>query len=226
MSPPAPDFAAAARLDDAPLIERCLARDPAAMRVLIDRLTPIVHARVSRVLLRLGRAARGRTLRQEVEDFTQEVFVSLFAQRARTLAAWRSDGGLSLNNFVGLVAERQTISILRSGRRSPWTEDPTFCDDLGRLGGHATGDQHRVLSLDELQRVLDGVRAQLSPKGLHLFELLMIEQLEVDAICAQTGMTVDAVYAWRSRLGKLARKVRAGLSGEPPAPRSPRRGDR
>lgn len=66
MSPPAPDFAAAARLDDAPLIERCLARDPAAPRVLIDRLTPLGPARVSRALLRRSYAERCARLHAEV----------------------------------------------------------------------------------------------------------------------------------------------------------------
>jgi RNA polymerase sigma-70 factor (ECF subfamily) len=209
---PAPDIAGASALDDTALIERALSRDRAALRVLVDRLTPVVQARVARVLLRREGAARGRRLRQEVEDFAQEVFVSLIAEDGKALRRWSAERGMSLKNFVGLIAERQAISILRSGRRSPWTEDPTFSDTLSHQAGAHAGHGAHVDARDLLARVLDQIRVRLSPKGLQLFELLMIQQKAIPEVCTTTGMTADAVYAWRSRLAKLARQIRTELS--------------
>lgn len=55
--------------------------------------------------------------------------VSLFTDQGRALRAWDPARGLSLENFVGFVAERQIASILRTAKRSPWTEDPTLEGD-------------------------------------------------------------------------------------------------
>src|SRR5579883_2724873 len=104
------------------LLRRALAGDRAAARELVVLLSPVVHARVARKLFRSGLARKqGRELRQEIEDFVQEVFVALFADGGRPLRAWDPTRGLSLLNFVGLISEHQVDAILRSGRRSPWS---------------------------------------------------------------------------------------------------------
>ncbi len=199
------------------LLAAALAGDTSAVRSLVSALTPVVQARVARVLLRRESAGRGRDVRQELEDLCQEVFVALFAEKARLLRLWIPERGLSLANFVGLLAEREAISILRSGRRSPWTEDPTEDEDLTALGGTSDGAEVRVASREMLQYVLDRVRAALSPKGLQLFVWLLVEQQPVEDVCRLAAMTPDAVYAWRSRLGKLVRTIAAEISTPPPS---------
>jgi len=208
-------------VDDATLVEKALAGDARAVRSLVDRLTPVIQARVARGLLRRSASAAGRDVRQEVEDLAQEVFVALFAQGGRVLRTWSPSKGLSLRNFVGLVAERQTASILRSGKRSPWTEDPTESPDLDRAGGTDQETERRVISRDLLATVVGLLRTELSPKGLHLFELLMLEQRTVADVCAATGMKTDAVYAWRSRLAKRVRQIAKKVSDSSPPARIP-----
>jgi RNA polymerase sigma-70 factor (ECF subfamily) len=202
------------------LLRSALDGDAGAVRALVDHLTPVVQARVARALLRRERGAAGRDVRQEVEDIAQEVFVSLFEDGGRVLRTWRADGGLSLRNFVGLVAERQAASILRSGRRSPWTEDPTLQEDLDRDAGESAAPEAGVVSRDLMRAVLEHLREQLSPQGLHIFQRLLVEERSVEEVCAELSMTPDAVYAWKSRLGKLVRKLAQKLSSEswPPRP--------
>jgi hypothetical protein len=53
--------------------------------------------------------------------------------------------GLSLDNFVGLVAEREAATILRSGRRSAWAETPT-ADDVLALGPDDLEPERRLAS--------------------------------------------------------------------------------
>ena len=43
----------------------------------------------------------------------------------------------------------------------------------------------------------------------------------VEAVCASTGMTRDAVHAWRSRLGKLARAIASEVEGAMSRPAAP-----
>ncbi|MEM8934270.1 MAG: hypothetical protein AAGE94_23965, partial [Acidobacteriota bacterium] len=112
-------------------VRRCLGGDDeAALRRLVADLTPVIQARVTRVLLRVVGRTPGREVRQEIEDLTQDIFLTLFADGARVLGDWQPDRGLSLANFVGMVAERQTLTILRIDKRSPWKEDPTVDEDL------------------------------------------------------------------------------------------------
>lgn len=198
---------------DAALVERALTGAPAAVRALVAAVTPVVRARVARVLLRRSGAARGREVAQEIDDLAQDVFVALFERRGHILRSWSPQGGLSLANFVGLVAERRTISTLRSRRQSPWSEDPTDPVDLGPSAG-STGFEEGVGHRSLLAALLDRMRAALSPQGLRMFELLMIEQRPVEAVCDETGLTAAAVYAWRSRLAKQARAVRDELMAE------------
>jgi RNA polymerase sigma-70 factor (ECF subfamily) len=199
------------------LVERALARDGEALRALVDALTPVIQARVARALLRRAASASGRNIRQEVADLTQDVFAALFAEQGKALRAWKPERGLSLANFVGFVAERQVASILRTTRRSPWTEDPTLMEELD-TPEDAPSVELRLESQQMLEALLDRLREELSPLGLSLFELIFIQQRTVPEVCAQTGMSREAVYAWQSRLGRLCRKLGAELLSDPQAP--------
>jgi RNA polymerase sigma-70 factor (ECF subfamily) len=193
-------------LDDRALLERALGGEAAATRKLVAMLLPVVHVRVARVLVR-RRARSARDVRQEVEDLAQEVFAALFEKDGRVLRAWDAKRGLSLASFCGLVAEREAASILRSGRRSPWTEDATEMEDLEKGIEPAPAAELRISSREQLELLVERLRESISPRGLELFQRLIVDEEAVESVCASTGMTVDAVYAWKSRLGKLVRKL-------------------
>lgn len=205
---------------DRALVARALARDGDALAALVARLTPVVQARVARRLLRRG-VELGRSVRQEVEDLSQEVFLSLFADDGRVLASWEAGRGLSLDNFVGLVAERQAVSILRTGKRNPWKEDPTL---TAELDGATTAPDPEVSasSRQTLSRLLDRLREELSPLGWRLFDLIFVQERSVAEVEGETGLSAAAVYAWRSRLRRLAGRLHRELSSDPAgAPRIP-----
>lgn len=192
------------------------------VRPLVAALTPHVQVRIARVLHRHRGRAAGRTLRQEVDDLSQETFVELFEHGARTLRSWDPSRGLPLASFVQVVAERVTLSVLRSGRRSPWTEDPVEDAGADLAPDSGTRPDRRVASREALVQVLERLKQELSPRGWELFHALFVEEREVPAICEAFAMQPDAVYAWRSRLGKRIRALAAEI--EPPSdPRLPGR---
>jgi RNA polymerase sigma-70 factor (ECF subfamily) len=193
-------------------VRRALAGEEPALTRLVQRLTPVIQSRVARGLLlrRTGRAA-GRDIRQEVEDFTQEIFLALFADGGKVLRSWQPERGLSLLNFVGLVAERQTASILRSGKRSPWQEEPTLTEDLHEPAPER-GPEEITASREQLKLLLHRLSEELSPLGRHLFDLLFLRELPLEEVMRQTEMSADAVYAWRSRLRRLAGRLLAETS--------------
>lgn len=193
------------------LVAAALAGEEAAIAALVRRLTPVIQARVARVVL-AGRGGAGPSgARAQVEDLTQEVFLSLFAGRGRVLATWQPERGLSLDNFVGLVARRRALSILRRGREAPWREDPTLGEAIETVDDPepVPGPEARTVSRQELGRLLARMREELSPLGWHLFDLLFLREQSVEEAGAATGLSHDALYAWRSRLKRLARRLAA-----------------
>ena len=149
----------------------------------------------------------------------QEVFAALFANDARVLRAWDPKRGSSVANFVGLVAEREVGMILRTGRRSPWTEDPTEDIALAQVAGDDARGELSMLSRDLVQALLARLRTELHPRGLELFQLLIVDEKPIAEIAEATQLSAEALYAWRSRLLRLARQIAAELSAVPPSAR-------
>ncbi len=189
-----------------------LAGDGKALGELIGYITPVIQVRAARVLLR-NPASHERNVRQEVEDLVQEILLALFRDGGKALRGWDPNKGLSFKNFVGLVAERQVASILRSGKRSPWKEDPRPQEDLDRPSTEAGGES-RAASREALSMLLERIRQEASPLGWKLFHLLFVDELSVAEIQRQMDMSADAVYAWRSRLRRLAVKLRQEIETE------------
>jgi RNA polymerase sigma-70 factor, ECF subfamily len=207
--------------DTAGLVRRALTGDQTALTRLIAVLTPVIQARVARTLLaRRHRLAGGRDVRQEVEDLSQEVFLALFSRDAHVLRGWQAERGLSLESFVGLVAERQVLSFLRSGRRNPWKEDPLLTDGELEIEAPESGPEEIAAGREHLSLLLDRLREELSPLGRRLFELLFVQELSQTEVQAASGLSADAVYAWRSRLRRLAQKLLAEMSGNAPPARN------
>ncbi len=197
----------------ADVVRRALAGDPAARTSLVELLYRTVRWEIVRVLQR--HAATGRDPNQEVDDLIQEVFCALFADDAKALRAWCPDGGRSVIRFVGWYARHQALAILRSGRRSPWVDDPT--DFAGE--GHEIADpgsiEDRVLDRDLLAKVLDRFYADATPRMVQMFVLLFVEQVEVEEICTATGLVRGAVYKWRERLKRRIGQIADALESEP-----------
>lgn len=189
------------------LWDRSRTGDRDALRDLTRQLAVIVRCRVLRSLLRRRRASLGRDLAQEATDLTQEVIVSLFQDDQKTLRAWDPERGLGLGRFVGLVAEREVVSILRSRRRSPWSDDPTAPEDLEPLTRRSPDPESQVSGRELAEKLLERLRAELSPLGLQLFLMFWRDQREVHEICDELSMSKEAVWAWRSRLRKRARAI-------------------
>ncbi len=200
------------------VLDAALRGDKRALRAFVAATAPVIEARVRRGLARDRGAREGRDVRQEVSDMTQDVFAALFAHDGRTLRAWEPGRGLSLRNFVGLVAERRVASLLRSGRTNPWRHVPEELDQLEGAIEPDPGAEPRLASREALELVLDGLRASLSPRGLVLFQRLYVDEEPIAEVAASMGMTVDAIYMWRSRAAKIVRGLALETSREPRTP--------
>lgn len=196
-----------------PLLQRALAGDRRAVRELIAELSPVIQARAGRLLARRP-LTRSRDIRQEVLDLTQHVFVDLFRDDARLLRSWDPERGLSLANFVGMIAEQRVLAVLRNRNKNPFRDEPTAPEDLDVGADSARGPERIAASKEALATVLDALRGRLSDQGLAMFHWLFVEGRSVEEVCALADTSADAVYAWRSRIGKLARQLAHDILSE------------
>ncbi len=205
-------------LDTSPLtledVRRALARDQMACRRLVALLTPAIQARANAALERRRRGGGRAATHQEVVDYTQEVFVALFENDGRVLRSWDPARGASLPTFAGLVAERVVAAIARSGRRGGWREDPTMNEDLDQGLGATEHPELRIADRNLLGVLLDRLREALSPRGFLLFERLILEEQPAEDVARDQDMTLEALYAWRSRTKKLVAKLAEELAAE------------
>lgn len=189
-----------------------LAGDERAIRSLVARLAPVIQARVARIMW--SRFGRTRDLAEAVADATQDVFAALFADDAKVLRTW-DPAGLSLENFVGLVAERHVLSGLRAGSRTGARERSATEEEILERSGADSGPASTVEKRMVFDAVVARVEAELTPQGQTLFRMLFVEGKTIEAICVEVSMTADAVYAWRSRLLKTVRRVAEEIDGAP-----------
>jgi DNA-directed RNA polymerase specialized sigma24 family protein len=190
------------------LIQRALAGDPASVRLLVDRLSPIIAKRVAATL---WRRTGHRQVAQDAADMVQDVFLSLFQSDGKALRAWDPARGMPFESFVGLLAQHQVISILRSGRTTPWREEPTDMEHLERVGMTSATPEAIISSREDLRTLLDRLRERLSPRGLELFQRIVIDEEDAESLLATTGMTREALYQWKSRLHRTIRALAAEM---------------
>jgi DNA-directed RNA polymerase specialized sigma24 family protein len=189
------------------LIRQALAGDAVSVRTLVDRLSPVISRRV---VATLWRRTHGRQVTQEVADMTQDVFLSLFQSDGKALRAWDPARGMTLDGFVGMLAQHQVVSILRSGRTSPWREEPTESEKFDDLGTSTVTPEAVISSREDLRSLLDRLRSSLSPRGLELFQRIIVDEEPLEELIVKTGLGRDAIYQWKSRLLRIIR----GLADE------------
>ena len=205
------------KTNTAELILRAAAGDRRAVRDLIAHLTPVIRAAIARTLIRAGAVARRGDIDPDIEDMTQEVLTRLFAENAKVLTEFRPEYGPTLPAYVGLISQREAISRLRSRSRSPLTECLEPCELFDKLSANTLAADQDVSARQMVERVLLRMREQLSPCGARVLEAMHDDDVPLDALGRELGISVDAVYAWRCRIRSLGKRVFAELDGSLPS---------
>lgn len=185
------------------LVRKTADGDRVAGRQLVLALRPIVHVTVARMALRI-RGKRANQMRREVDDLVQDVLITLLSHRCRKLLAWDPTRGRSLPSFVGFIAQREVLSILR--RREPDELLPT--DDPAPIVEPTSGPEQAAISKDLLEKIYQAADARLTtPLSKTMFGWLVIDERSVEEVRELAGMTDDAVYGWRKRISDLLKAV-------------------
>lgn len=194
---------------DISLVQQLLRGDPDARKAMIERLQPTVRQRVSRVL---GRQ-RNPTV-YDANDLLQDVMMMLLERQERILGLWDPGRGLSLDNFIGMVAQRTATTILRSGRKAGWAEQPTEDEALPLEPGADSPESH-FAQKEELEIILARVRARLSARGAELMDALIDAPETVEQVRERLNMSTSAVHSFKSRLRSLWRLESHAVNDNP-----------
>lgn len=163
-----------------------VAGEPAAVRRLVERASPILHAEIKRV-------AGQHIPSAEVEDTLQVVIVEMFRDSAALLASWDAERKRSLRNYLVVLAQRRALDALRRYRRlvpineREWAESST-----SDAGGEV--DSRRA----ELQAVVDAYLDGCTEVERRFFACTL-EDRSVAEVAAEFNLSHEAVYKRRER---------------------------
>lgn len=179
--------------------------DEVSTAALVVELKPVIERQV-RFSLRPYAGLARRDAEAEVSDFVQEVFIELFANDARSLRRWDPERGRSLKSFVRLIARRRVASLRRGRYTNPWHDELVSAPEADTHPSRANPDA-TLESVDMLEQVASAVERRMGERGIRLLKMLYFDQWSVVEVQAETGMSRDAVYAWRSRLRRMANQI-------------------
>ncbi|MBC8068033.1 MAG: sigma-70 family RNA polymerase sigma factor [Deltaproteobacteria bacterium] len=187
-------------------IRRAFTGDPELKHALAEAVIDIVHREVAATLMPMA-VGCGRDPRQDVDDLTQSVLVSLFEHGGHILRGWDPARGMGLAGFVALVARRRVLRVMTGFRGNLWSVTPMACELLDRcpeLQRDELADVEHALELDATLARLEG---WLGARGRRLFRAIYVEQREVREVCIAESMTADAVHAWAARVRHKVREL-------------------
>ena len=196
-------------------LTRACAGDDALLEALVERVLPAIRLEVTHGLRRRA-VFHGRDASQDVDDFVQDVLVQLLANGGRRLRAWDPSRGRSLPSFVRLLARRRLARVLEGYRGNPW--EGGAADEADVVEQRAVARERvfdRILSRQQLERLMTRLRARFNERSQLLFELLYVEQRPVVEVCEAMAMTRSAVDQWNVRLRQLVRKLAEELDRDP-----------
>lgn len=170
----------------------------------------VVRARAVRIMSRHRHATQRGISKHDLDELTQEAFAVLWANDARVLRCWDPSRGMSLANFVGLVTERALKKVVYRRQRS-CREVLTNDEELELCAGSKPSPEANLEEQEHVAQVLSLLQRRLSPTAVRVLEML-VDNCTMDTICAETGLSRDAIYAWRSRLPRIARRLLRSLA--------------
>jgi RNA polymerase sigma factor (sigma-70 family) len=149
----------------------------------------------------------------EVDDVIQSVWLVLWKDDGRQLQAWSPDRGISLEAYVGMIAERETgnhlqrVTALRRGEAQTDSFHAAGPDGRGDLEMPAPGaSPEQVVEADDLMRALEAhLSTELSEKGRLVLALVYVDGRSPDEAARLLGVQLQVVYNWQHKIRGLAR---------------------
>lgn len=180
---------------DVALVRQALDSSGAARQRLIERLDPVIRARVRASVGNNGVDVHG------LEDLAQQIWVRLFDHNARRLAAFDPALGRSLEGFVGMIAQQEIVELLRRKRL-----EQAPLDAVPEPAG--LDQERRLLSRDFGRRLRAHLDQELPDRGRLVLRFLYDDGRSELEIATIMGVSPQVVANWKHKIRVLARAFR------------------
>jgi RNA polymerase sigma factor (sigma-70 family) len=177
------------------LIGGCLRSEKAAWDSFVQQYSNLVYHTIKKTLS-LHHAEPHADL---VEDLYQEFFVSLLRNECKKLKQFRGAHDCSLASWLRLLTARLTIDFLRK-------QAPTSGGVAGARSRHGP-DPAEPLLKEQQESLLNQAIQTLPPRDRILLDLCYRQTLASEQIAALLKISVNAVYAQKSRVLEKIREV-------------------
>lgn len=191
-------------------IQRCIAGDPGTRDEFVVEYSGLIRFAIAAVLRH-----RGITLlREEIDDLTHNVIVSLFDRDCRKLKMYEGRNQASFATFVRVCATRLTLDHLRYRSRRPQiAPDQQSGDDVRDVliatPDPALGPEEQTALAEDLV-TLKRLVSELSPREQLLVRLHFVDGLDIPDVARALGVSENAAHVLKSRLrAKLRGQMRA-----------------
>lgn len=184
------------------LVARAVDGDRRAVRRLVGRLLPVIRSRVRAFL---APRSTHRIGAHDLDDISQDIWTTLFADEGRMLRNYDPARGMSLEGYVGMVSQRETWRRWEQHRAAKrgGGRDAVGLDRAPEPVEGRTPEQ-RVMSAE----LATGLRAHLwetlPPRGRAVLVGLYEDGATVEEVCDLLGVKRQVVYNWRHRIRKAS----------------------
>jgi RNA polymerase sigma factor (sigma-70 family) len=182
-------------------VRRALSGDRSAMRDLVARLFPVVHARTEAFV---RRRASGRIDASDGQDVAQDVWLALLRDGGRALSGWDPGRGMSLEGYVGLLTQRELWARVRAAAAEKRGGGQASAELDEAATAHGDDPERQLSERDLLARLSRHLDAELPERGRLVFRLLYTDECSPAEAAATLGVNVQVVYNWQFKIRQLA----------------------
>jgi RNA polymerase sigma factor (sigma-70 family) len=186
------------------LLAGCIAGDPRTRGAFADQYTGLIRFAIVAVLRQ-----RGLTIqKEEVDDLTHGVMLSLFDRDCRKLRMYEGRNHASLATFLRVCTTRYVLDHIRHQRRRPiefeFEGDPEREGVLDEAADPHPGPEAGAQVAEEIASLRRAV-AELTPREQLLVRLHFAEGVDISEVARILGLTENAAYVLKSRVKKKLR---------------------
>ncbi len=188
---------------DESLIRKALSGHGGSLRALTRRVLPVVRSRAAAYLRRRD----GRLGAQDVDDLTQEIWLSLLEQDGKLLRGYDHSRGKSLEGYVGMVCRRELWRRNRAhlAERRGGGVDAAPMEDARHAAAASPDPEAATIGRDLLVSLDRFLADALPERGQLVLKLVYEDHLGPTEAAQVLGVNIQVVYNWQHKIRGLCR---------------------
>ena len=195
------------------LVDQVIAGNRAAIRLLIENLTPVIQLAVVHILKRCTQSYQHNHIHLEVTDYCQEIFILIFKNNSKILRDWNPDKGMNLKSYISLITKRRVISSLRNIKFTQSLDDDTIDTNIDSFL-KTPDEESQFINRHLLYRIIKSLKNEISSFGYEIFVQIFLYGYSAEEVASKMNLTKNSVYVWKNRLKAQAKNISVQLEND------------